>query len=290
MNHSSLGKKVYSLLDQSKDHVPVFRNFGEYIQPHVENAMAMRNKPRKPKTIWASDIGKSCIRQLWYEINTPEDKAPLPGPTTFKFLYGNVIEELVLYLLREAGCKVEREQERVELLYKDWTVSGKIDAMVDGVLVDVKSASSFAFAKYKNEGVTPQNDSFGYLWQLGFYRQSIQWPAELGLAGFLFIDKSMGHIAEVYPNYLPSTADINNKLARITYELEAADSALIPPVRGHDHVPEGKAGNMKLGTVCSYCAFKDKCWPGVRTFLYSNGPVFLTEVVKVPNVAEVEQV
>ncbi len=52
-------------------------------------------------------------------------------------------------------------------------------------------------------------------------------------------------------------------------------------------VPDGKSGNMKLGTKCSYCKYKNECHPDLRTFLYSGGPRFLTEVVNEPKVLEV---
>jgi hypothetical protein len=45
---------------------------------------------------------------------------------------------------------------------------------------------------------------------------------------------------------------------------------------------------MKLGTGCSYCAFKKHCWPGLRGFAYSGGPRYLTNVVKTPDVPEFE--
>jgi hypothetical protein len=38
---------------------------------------------------------------------------------------------------------------------------------------------------------------------------------------------------------------------------------------------------------CGYCSFRKECYPEARTFIYSNGPVFLVDVKKVPNVLEV---
>ena len=59
-----------------------------------------------------------------------------------------------------------------------------------------------------------------------------------------------------------------------------------PPERPYKDVADGMSGNRKLGTMCSYCQFKTLCWPGLRTFVYSSGPVFMTKVVKTPNVLE----
>jgi hypothetical protein len=60
-----------------------------------------------------------------------------------------------------------------------------------------------------------------------------------------------------------------------------------PPKRCYGHQPDGKSGNMKLGVGCSYCAYKHECWSSLRTFIYSNGPRYLTYVAREPDVMEV---
>ena len=52
-------------------------------------------------------------------------------------------------------------------------------------------------------------------------------------------------------------------------------------------IPDGKSGNSKLSTGCSYCQFKDHCYPNLRVFAYSYGPKYLVDVVKEPKVQEV---
>ena len=55
----------------------------------------------------------------------------------------------------------------------------------------------------------------------------------------------------------------------------------VPPARGFEDVPQSKTSpNMKLGMECSYCEFKRVCWPGLKLFTYSHGPVYLTKVKK----------
>ena len=66
-----------------------------------------------------------------------------------------------------------------------------------------------------------------------------------------------------------------------------------PPKRCFKPKADGESGNEKLDTNCSYCAFKEVCWSdanngdGLRLFLYSNGPRWLTRVEKEPKVYEV---
>ena len=44
---------------------------------------------------------------------------------------------------------------------------------------------------------------------------------------------------------------------------------------------------MKLAIGCSYCQFKEHCYPDMRVFAYSYGPKYLVDVVKEPKVQEV---
>ena len=53
--------------------------------------------------------------------------------------------------------------------------------------------------------------------------------------------------------------------------------------------PEGVSGNMKLDVKASYSPYRYSCFPNLRTFLYSRGPVYLAHVVKEPNVTEVDK-
>lgn len=59
-----------------------------------------------------------------------------------------------------------------------------------------------------------------------------------------------------------------------------------PAVYCHQPLPDGKYGNLKLAAGCSYCQFKEHCYPNLRTFYYANGPKFLIKVVNEPRVTE----
>ena len=49
-------------------------------------------------------------------------------------------------------------------------------------------------------------------------------------------------------------------------------------------------GNKILGTYCSYCDQKKKCYPELRTFIYSSGPKFFVSIKegKEPKVPEIK--
>lgn len=228
-------------------------------------------------TLRMSNLGKGA-RQLWYEKHfEPEEK--LEGHTLLKFLIGDITESTLLFLAEVAGHKVTNTQDEVSLA----GIKGHIDAEIDGVTVDVKSASAFAFKKFKN-GTLSEDDPFGYIEQIAGYSK-----ARDTAGAFLAMDKTTGHLAYLeYPKEELHVFDIEG---RIGYLKEVLDKPEIPD-RCYDDEKMGESGNRKLGTNCSYCPFKKRCWAdanggiGLRTFIYASGPVFLTEVKVEPKVYE----
>lgn len=240
---------------------------------------------RDPKTLFMSEIGKPCTRQLWYSVNEPDGGEELTGKTRIKFLYGDLLEDAILLLASAAGHLVERNQERCSFSVDGWNVRGRIDAVIDGVLVDVKTASKYSYEKFV-KGLDDTNDSFGYRAQLHGYNYALNGNDNHQRQGFLVIEKTNGDVTYVDSN---DKFDIVGRVSHIVSHVEAAKA----PKRHFRDVAEGTSGNRVLGTECSYCAFKHKCWSdanggrGLRTFLYSQGPKFATEVVREPKVFEV---
>lgn len=226
-----------------------------------------------------SNLGSPCERKLWYSINDSASREPLPPEARVKFLFGDILESLLLFLAKEAGHSVEGMQDQVSIN----GITGTRDAIIDGVMVDVKSASTFAFGKFKNHELET-NDPFGYLTQINAYAYASLDDPKLvhkDKVAFLAIDKQLGHIClDVYPR-----KDIN--YSAMVDAKKAVVEGAAPPPRGFRPEPDGKSGNEKLGTFCSYCEFKKTCHPGLRTFLYSGGPRFLTKVERLPDVTEV---
>lgn len=226
-----------------------------------------------------SNLGKHCNRHLWYIVNKPHEGLKLPPEARMKFLFGHLLEEMLLFLAAEAGHSVVGRQDRLEI---DGII-GHRDAIIDGVLVDVKSASTMAFKKFKNH-LTHDVDDFGYLQQINAYLEASQDDPLLTIkdkCAFLVIDKTLGHIH----------LDIHEKARYNVHSLVAAKKEAValpePPPRGYTDVPEGASGNRRLDTVCGYCEYRFTCWPQVRTFMYANKPMYLTKVERVPKVLEV---
>lgn len=250
------------------------KQFGESLAKKLVDRLA--REPDRP-TLRLSNLGTPCERKLWYSINRPELAEPIGASARLKFLFGDILEEFLLFLARAAGHSVSREQEEVNL----HGVKGHIDGFIDNELVDCKSASSFGFKKFEAGGPTRSDDPFGYLTQLDGYIHADTSGDTVGTRGhFLAVDKQLGHIA--LSTHDKTDTDYEKLVAQKREMLEKP----IPPPRGYHDEPDGKSGNRKLGIACSYCAYKQSCWPGLRSFVYSRGPVFLTHVARTPDVAE----
>lgn len=274
---SDLPKDIYDLFDPNKSHVPNEENldaFAESLKSLLRTRLSQRDE--RIGGLRFSSMGKRD-RQLWMDAH-PDGHEPeeLTPKTYFKFLYGDVIEQMILFLAKEAGHTVEQEQAEVEVD----GVYGHIDAIVDGVVVDVKSASPFGYQKF-SRGEVLENDPFGYVKQLAGYADVLT-PGDA--AAWIAFDKVGGDICV---SWLGSSTIAENKPAPRIAELREVLDRPEPPVLCERPVPDGKSGNEKLATLCSYCKHKHRCFPGVRTFLYSTGPRFLTKVAKVPDVREV---
>lgn len=223
-----------------------------------------------------SNLGSPCRRKLWYSIKTPKLAEKLSASTRLKFLFGDVLELLLLFLARVSGHTVEREQEEVSVN----GVKGHIDAVIDGELVDCKSASTYSLNKFRDHSLGT-DDGFGYLTQLNSYRSATP-NIEPSRAHFLAVDKTLGHVV------LDTWEADGKDYSKVVDEVREVLASDIPPPRGYSDEDETThknglkvpTGNKKLGVGCSYCSFKHTCWPGLKVIDYARGPVFFTKLVR----------
>lgn len=246
---------------------------GAIVSQTVANRLA---EEKRPGTLRMSNIGKGD-RQVWYEIHRPDLREELSPTTKIKFLFGDVWEAIMLFLAKEAGHKVTHEQAEVEVA----GIVGHMDAVIDDVVVDVKTASKFAFRKFEN-GTLRDDDAFGYYDQLGGYSHAL---GDIDGA-WLAVEKEQGKLAILKaPAEELKTLNIPDRIEHLKAVVADKDN---PPERCYEDVEYGKSGNRALGTNCSYCPFKHECWSdanggiGLRTFIYSKGPVHMTHVEKEP--------
>lgn len=224
-----------------------------------------------------SQIGKPT-RQIWYDLKKTK-KRDLDGQTKLKFLFGDMLESLLILLATVSGHEVTEEQQEVEVN----GIKGHKDCRIDGVLVDVKSASSYAFKKFK-DGTLSLDDPFGYIAQISGYAEAGQDKE----AAFFAIDKSSAELALLKVEDI----DMINASDRIN-ELKEVATKDTPPPRCYGDEADGKSGNRKLVIGCVFCPYKETCWAdanggqGLRAFKYSNGVRYLTVTAKTPDVEEI---
>lgn len=276
---STLVDDIYSLFQPGNGWTPKKENIEEFGQRLAQHIANRASEDKGTPSLRLSNLGQPD-RKLWFSINKHEESEPLPPEARIKFLYGDVLEELLLFLAKEAGHDVRGTQDTVEVN----GVIGHRDAVIDGHLVDCKSASSYSFKKFESHGLGEKgSDPFGYLDQLGGYLWASP-DVDQSAASFLVIDKTLGKITlDTYPK---NDTDYDKLVEQKRAVLDLKQP---PQEKCYDSVPDNKSGNEKLDVACSYCPFKWSCWSDLRCFIYSTGPVYLTKVVREPKVTEVNR-
>lgn len=273
----TIPEDVYALFNRKEHHECSEENldaFAHAVKELVRSRLAQEEIEEGRGAIRFSNLGKPD-RYLWYKQNEPDKEEDISNKNLLKFLYGDVIEQLMLFLIKEAGHEVSDEQKEIEVD----GIKGRIDCTIDGITVDIKSASPYSFQKFK-KGTLFEDDPFGYIGQISGYAS--QCTPDVG-AAFVAFDKVHGDINVL--KVPPKIVHEYDPPSRIESIKKTVGQDEVPP-RCHSDVEDGKSGNRKLGTNCSYCGFKEHCWPGLRTFFYSGGPRFLTTVAKLPDVPE----
>ena len=227
------------------------------------------------------------INLLDYQAPTPEQilKAgrkpvaePIPPSLSLKFLYGHILESLVVFLVKLSGNKVTDQQKEVEIN----GIKGHLDCKINGTVVDIKSASRFAFNKF-SKGLLTEDDPFGYIPQLSAYEHA----EKTNDSYFLVIDKESGELC----TYKPDDFDKPDVPMMVNSVKNWLDSEILPD-KCFPTEPEGKKGNEKINKNCGYCEFKKECYKdsndgkGLRVFNYAKGPLFLATVKSEPKVEE----
>ena len=138
----TLIEDIYSLVktkrvDKEVDAEAEIERFGEAMKDLMRKEFV--NRGWDARKLRLSNIGRKD-RFLWNHYkNLPKEK--IEPHTLVKFLYGHLVEELLLFLTRMAGHSVTDEQKKCEVE----GIQGSMDCRIDGVVTDVKSTSSYGF-------------------------------------------------------------------------------------------------------------------------------------------------
>ena len=288
-----MSKSIYTLVDdiysvvstkqppEGVDLDKAIDDFGENVKKLMHKEFG-NEKASDGRTLRMSNIGRDD-RYLWNVVNKPDVGEEIQGHTYVKFLYGHLIEELLLFLTKAAGHEVTDEQKKVNVR----GITGSMDCKIDGIVTDVKSVSTFGFKKFK-DGTLAYDDPFGYVGQIKGYAHA----EGATKFGWLAMDKQNGHLTYLLydtedtqaPIYDLISYDIEERIEHVKKLVELPD----PPDVCYQPIDDGKSGNQKLAVGCSYCTYKKVCWPSVRAFAYSSGPRYLVTVENEPKVMEIQ--
>lgn len=283
--------KIYNLVDdiysvvsskepmEGVDLEQEIEHFGENCKRLMRNLFTEK---RDGRTLRMSNIGRTD-RYLWNAVNKPEVTEDMTPNTYVKFMYGHLIEEMLLFLTRLAGHEVTDEQKKCEVE----GITGSMDCKIDGIVTDIKSTSTFGFKKFK-DGTLAYDDPFGYIAQIKGYAHS---EGETKF-GWLAMDKQNGHLTYLMYDSEDTQAPVYDlisfDIAERIREIKKLVAQPTPPDICYEPIEDGKSGNQKLAVGCSYCQYKKECWPELRAFSYYSGPRYLVEVVNEPKVQEIQ--
>ena len=278
----TLVEDIYTLFDTGADEVneEALHELGENIKENIRRRFKETKKEPVKPDLRMSNLGTKD-RKLWYIMNTPpeESSKEFDPPTKIKFLYGDILEELLLFLCKQAGHTVEGAQDECSIE----GVLGHRDAKIDNVVIDVKTASGYGFKKFQTGALARGDDPFGYIAQISGY-QKADTTANQDEVGFLAINKESGEICLLEID----TIDLIDPVKRIHDVKNFVSKPQPPEEKCYDPIPDGTSGNMILQKPCAqWCPFRDKCWSNLRFFKYSNEVKAFTHISKEPRVEEV---
>jgi hypothetical protein len=215
-----------------------------------------------------SGVGRPLCQQQLEKQGMKQDVA---YNDVMRFLIGDLIEAVAVFVMKSAGIKVVKEQEPCSLTLAGEEVRGTLDVVLDtdGEKVwDIKSASPWSFDnKFSNRGgydVIKQDDAFGYIMQGYLYSEAEGKP----FGGWVVINKSSGEWDFVQ-------APDDQAVDRDTYLADAHarvgtlinDGKFKIPFEPQEEAYTLKGqkistGNKLMPRTCTFCSFKEHCWKG----------------------------
>jgi len=260
----TLIKDIYGVVEASGGWSSIIHS--DYLA-RVDKAMSSRlgthldGKEYKP-ALRMSNIGKECERALWFDLHSKPTS--FPSHLKIRFLMGDMVEELLLSLAEAAGHTVTGQQDTMTA----FGIKGHRDAVIDGVNVDVKSASTKNFKKFKEDKLI-SDDPHGYMRQLSSYvYASKDDPLVTDKEGgaFLAMDMNTGELCLDYHNFKHELKEMEE----VYTHKKAMVSLGEPPARTFELEEKGKTGGYVLNKKCYFCQHKYSCEPTTVTYQYTG--------------------
>lgn len=207
-----------------------------------------------------SNVGRPLCQLQLEKAGVPAENEPYNN--IVKNTYGDLVEALLVFILKASGCNVQDEQIPADLIIGGIDLQGTADIEIDNMIYDIKSASDWSFKhKFGPEcsfNTVAKDDAFGYVAQGFLYG----WACVKPFGGWIVCNKVTGEINII------ETPEHTEDIQKSVWDLVANNIiALVSKKdfkRCFEDVPEKfnrkETGNRYLGFVCSYCSRKNSCW------------------------------
>lgn len=252
-------KQIYEFLDLDEDKSIDPIVMGQFMDDTLNGfKRQLMQKREDRRTLRLSGIGK-CLRAQAYSILNYDKDLYLSPRTKMTFLFGDMIEAMLIGLANHAGCDIYDQQREVRLHGIKGHIDGKIERDGKEYIVEIKSMSTASFDMFKRNGMT--ND-FGYVSQANSYAYAEKCEGIVWLG----MNKNTGHLhEEVRPLDVPlaiQTIDNIDRLidCKVPEEFNRKETIL-------ETWYKKPTGNSKLGFVCSYCDFNKVCFGDVTSMV-----------------------
>tara|TARA_Y100000004_G_scaffold164986_1_gene195499 strand:- start:1471 stop:2352 length:882 start_codon:yes stop_codon:yes gene_type:complete len=261
VKEASLISYLVNVLD-GKAEMPsyLFDEFAELSRKALEKHFTRQKEDFRLRM---SNVGKPLC-QLQMQAKGVEPEKP-SHDFIVRMIIGDMLEALVIVLLKAAKIEVKSQHQKVSLGVGDRQIEGEYDIELDDGIYDIKSVSPFSFTTKFNADngydKIKQSDSFGYISQGHGYGMAANKPFK----GWIAINKTTGEI--VFTDSKHTDEEKKEVYSKI-YNTSVALLDEKPFERCFTDVEEvyysKPTGNRTLGIECSYCPYKHDCWDNLE--------------------------
>ena len=261
VKEASLISYLVNVLD-GKAEMPsyLFDEFAELSRKALEKHFTRQKEDFRLRM---SNVGKPLC-QLQMQAKGVEPEKP-SHDFIVRMIIGDMLEALVIVLLKAAKIEVKSQHQKVSLGVGDRQIEGEYDIELDDGIYDIKSVSPFSFTTKFNADngydKIKQSDSFGYISQGHGYGMAVNKPFK----GWIAINKTTGEI--VFTDSKHTDEEKKEVYSKI-YNTSVALLDEKPFERCFTDIEEvyysKPTGNRTLGIECSYCPYKHDCWDNLE--------------------------
>lgn len=216
---------------------------GKEVVELIDQAILKRAGEQSPRSyLGASGLGEPCDKKLWYSYKKPKS---VDDPRILRiFDLGNLIEDYMVKLLRDAGYTIHtHDEDGKQFGFIDMPIAGNSDGVLmlpDGPhLAEFKSYNTTRFSTLKKGGVHVSDPKY--------YTQVQIYMGEMKLDKCLFLALNKND-CEIYTEVIDYDPIEHNWSKNRGHEIAVMEAE---PSRKYTH---------KSHFACKMCNWRKECW------------------------------